>query len=315
MRAWTMRGPIWMIVGLATLAYFPPLAHAQELPSGREAPAQAAYQPCAVEPCSVSVCCPGQNCCPSPCCIPTDCCTCPRPGYFRVIPYAWVPGFEGDLTVRNRTAAVDASIGKVWDVIVDTIDIGGMGQVEASNGTFGVIFNGIYVDVGPSSRTGNLVFDTDLRITLLDLVGTYQPQWLNDRLPSGGRFEFLAGARYYALSSTVTISGNGVLGGRSVTAGGTEDWVDALVGARLRLPLSQRLTGQVRGDIGGFGISGSSDFSWNIEAILEYRCSCCCSLFGGWRWLDVDYSRDTSNGRFSFDMNLSGPMLGIALNF
>lgn len=55
---------------------------------------------------------------------------------------------------------------------------------------------------------------------------------------------------------------------------------------------------------------------WPLRANpVPCKCGLCLSLLGGWRWLDFDYSRVTSNGRFDFDMTLSGPMVGLSLNF
>jgi hypothetical protein len=50
-------------------------------------------------------------------------------------------------------------------------------------------------------------------------------------------------------------------------------WFDPIVGCRLRVRLRERLTEQVRGDIGGFDIGEASRFTWNVEALLEVRCS------------------------------------------
>jgi len=131
-------------------------------------------------------------------------------------------------------------------------------------------------------------------------------------LPCGSQFEMLAGVRYVALSAGLTVTGPR---GNSVSASGTEDWFDPIVGCRLRVPLGERLTGQVRGDIGGFDIGEASRFTWNIEALLEIRCTERCSLFGGYRWLDIDQVSGDGRDRFGFDMNLNGPLVGFVLDF
>ena len=75
------------------------------------------------------------------------------------------------------------------------------------------------------------------------------------------------------------------------------------------------MTAQVRGDFGGFDIGDASKFTWNIEAIVEYRCSACCSLMAGWRWLDIDRESASGNRKFGFDINMNGPIMGIVFDF
>jgi opacity protein-like surface antigen len=177
-----------------------------------------------------------------------------------------------------------------------------------------VIFNGIYADVSPGTQVRRLDFASSLRLTILDLALTYELDGVPDRLclPPGSRFEVLAGVRYNSLSAGLTVTGPR---GNSATDQGTEDWLDPIIGCRLRVPLRECLTAQVRGDIGGFDIGDASRFTWNIEATLEYRRSERWSLFAGYRWLDIDYTTRSGNRTFGFDMNLNGPLVGIALDF
>jgi hypothetical protein len=233
---------------------------------------------------------------------------------WRVVPYGWVPGMEGDVTVRGVTAPVDVSIGRVLDIFFGDLNAAGIIQLEGSNGRCGFLFNGVYADVSPGRQVRQLDFSSDFRTTILDLAGTLNLEGLPDRLglPCGSRFELLAGVRYVALSAGLTVTGPR---GNSVSASGTEDWFDPIIGCRARVPLFERLTGQLRGDIGGLDIGEAPRFTWNVEAILEYQWTTRCSLFGGYRWLDIDRVTGDGRGRFGFDMNLNGPLLGLAIDF
>ena len=243
-----------------------------------------------------------------------DASACPRKWSVRVMPYGWVPGFDGDLTVRNVTTPVDVSVGKSLDIVVNHFDFAALGQIEATNGLFGFIFNGLYVNVSPGGEVRRLNFSSNLAITILDLTATVNldrvPEALG--LPEGSRFELLAGTRFVSLSSGLTVTGPR---GNSASDSGTDDWFDPIVGCRFRVPLTQCLTAQVRGDVGGFGIGEASRFTWNIETTLEYRCSDRCSLIGGYRWLDIDHVSGSGTQRFGFDMNLNGPIVGLAFDF
>lgn len=250
----------------------------------------------------------------SPCLECEPCCECQKPWCFRVIPYMWAPGFHGDLTVRGETASVDVSVGKMLDIFFNDLNFAALGQVEASNGRFGFIFNGVYADVSLGKQIRNLDFSSAFRMAILDAAATYELGGIPDALglPCGSRFEILAGVRYTSLSSGLTVTGPR---GNSATASGTQDWFDPILGTRLRVPLTECLTAQVRGDIGGFNIGDASRFTWNIEAVLEYRLSESFSLLGGYRWLDYDYVSGSGNQRFGWDMNLNGPVVGLALDF
>jgi hypothetical protein len=239
---------------------------------------------------------------------------CPPAWSVRLVPYMWALSMEGDVTVRGVTAPVDVSIGKVLDLFLNDLNFAAIGQIEAKRGRIGFLVNGIYADVSPGSQIRRLDFSTRFRTSLIDVLATYELEgvhsWLS--LPPEARFELLAGFRFNSLSSGLTVTGPR---GNSATASGTEDWFDPILGARFRLPLCQNLTAQVRGDVGGFGIGEASQFVWNLEAILEYRCTSRASLFAGYRVLDIDYTSGSGSRRFGFDMTLSGPLAGLALDF
>ncbi len=246
---------------------------------------------------------------------PEDCdgWECQRRWKFRAIPYGWVPGCQGDIGGRRVTASVDVSIGDTLNVMFNHLNAVGLGQFEATNGRFGMIFNGIYADVSPGKEFRHLDFSSRLRLALFDLTGTVELPALAERmhLPCGSRFELLAGARFDSFSGDVTVTGPR---GNSDTFGGTDDWFDMIVGARMRVPLGRCLTAQVRGDVGGFGLGEASRFTWNVEATLEYRLSPCLSMFAGYRWLDIDHHSGGPRD-FHFNLTLNGPLVGFAFDF
>ena len=75
--------------------------------------------------------------------------------------------------------------------------------------------------------------------------------------------------------------------------------------------IGDRWTLLCRADVGGFGISGCSQFTWNVEAAAEYQCSDRASVFAGYRALYIDYA----NGDFGYNMRLDGPVAGFVLKF
>jgi hypothetical protein len=232
----------------------------------------------------------------------------------RFIPYFWLTQMHGNVTLRGETSPVDISFGKTWDIVTQTLDFAVVGQLEATYGSVGLLANGIYAQVSPGTQVRRLRFDGDFSQTVLDLAFTYDLADVRGAcgLPHGARVELLAGTRYNSLTGIVTLTGPR---GRTVTEAGATDWFDPIVGARVRLPLRAPWTLLLRGDVGGFGLGEASDFTWNIEAAVEYRWSERCSLFAGYRWLDIDRSKGTGGDTFRYDMRISGPMMGFAIDF
>ena len=62
-------------------------------------------------------------------------------------------------------------------------------------------------------------------------------------------------------------------------------------------------------DVGGFGVS--SDSTWQVMGALSYRLTDRIIARAGYRHLEVDYDNDG----FVYDVELSGPILGVSFRF
>ena len=93
----------------------------------------------------------------------------------------------------------------------------------------------------------------------------------------------------------------------------SETWLDPMIIARLKLPITKRLIIQVRPSIGGFGIG--SDLAWQIQAHASYRFSHLFQLSLGYRVIDIEYEKGEGSDRFLYDMNTFGPVLRLGFNF
>jgi hypothetical protein len=68
-------------------------------------------------------------------------------------------------------------------------------------------------------------------------------------------------------------------------------------------------TGQLRADIGGFGVGSES--TWQIWGDVRYAFSDSFSANVGYRALEFDYEADNAH----HDITMSGPVIGILWNF
>lgn len=221
---------------------------------------------------------------------------------------AWLPEVHGAAIVRGREAPVNITTRKMFESVED-LNFVFAGRVEADVERWGILAEGIYLNLSESSDfVGDRInVTTGVEQAIAEAAMTYDLLAPTDDA-SDVSAEILAGARYWLVGSDgVTVTGPR---GRSVTTSGNRQWVDPIVGGRIAAPLSEAILMRLRADVGGFG--AASDFTWNIEAVGEYRCSDCCGLQLGYRVLDVDYARGDG---FAYDVNYRGPIAMLTFDF
>jgi opacity protein-like surface antigen len=234
-------------------------------------------------------------------------------------PYFWAADLDGDATLRGRTGSVDVG----FSDILDNLDIGLMGRVEAWQGKWGVYFDGLYMDLGAEFSTpqGLVSTDIDFKMTILEfglghrLLETPVGQDDNQTLT----FDLLGGGRYMNLEGEVDVITNGPLSGLGLAIGSTfgrrEEWVDPIVGGRLRWDIDEKLAAVVRFDFGGFGIGEGLNLTWNLLAGIDYQLSKNMNLKAGYRIFDIDYDRGSGSNEFGLDAQFRGPILGLTYSF
>jgi len=160
-----------------------------------------------------------------------------------------------------------------------------------------VEWTGLDVGEDASAAGGRIPATIDLDGTIATVAASWrfvgQPGWF---------LEALAGGRYVSVEADVAVPG-----APTVTA--DQDWGDPLVGLRGAVALSDRLTLDGRGSVGGFGVG--SDVTWEARGRLAFlRCEH-VGLAAGYRHLDVEYEE----GDITIDFALTGPFLALDLVF
>jgi hypothetical protein len=97
-----------------------------------------------------------------------------------------------------------------------------------------------------------------------------------------------------------------------VARSGDLEWVDPVVGARLRHHMASGSDVTLLADFGGFG--AGSEFSWQLVGTYGFDVTC----FGtplrtvvGYRALAVDYSENGRHGTNALDVVQHGPVMGV----
>jgi hypothetical protein len=208
-------------------------------------------------------------------------------------PYVFGASLDGETTVRGLTADVDASAGDVFD----NMDYGFTSIVAARKGSWGILGEVLWVDLGIESDLPPA--DLDTRLGILTVEGVRRLAPFAD-LTFGARWQHLHGGIRLHAPPFLDVEGS-------------RDFVDPVVGVVLRTPWESRWHGTLIADIGGFGVG--SDLSWQAFPSVGFDVTKRASLELGWRVLDTDYEDGSGTHRFVYDMRLSGPAVGFTYRF
>lgn len=257
---------------------------------------------------------------------------------FRFTPYAWATSVSGSSTVAGQTFNVDASF---LDIVEESESILGlMGYFEARKGQFVLYGDLVWASLtfaGKRSAAGplggvNVSVDgkLDYSQTVIEAgvayeiarfnrdAGSSTDDWASRK--SYTAIDVIAGARYWRESVGVAldITGAGpevlppgfrVGGNRVVSRSGDIEWVDPVVGLRVRRQFSQGQELQLRGDVAGFGVG--SDFSWQLFGGYSFALADSWSGVVGYRALAVDFNEEAANGTRGIDILQHGPVIGV----
>jgi hypothetical protein len=236
---------------------------------------------------------------------------------FTITPYLWMPQIEGDITVKEITTHVDVPF---RDILQD-LDFGGEVHIEAwKGGRWGIFLDATYLklsmdNTGTSRILGPVDVNVDIGEWLVEFGGVYRlGRWsLGKEKGRTLSLDALGGGRYWDLS--VDLDATVPLAGLERDVSRSKNWIDPFFGARVLVDLTEKLSLAVRGDIGGFGVGSSSQFTWNTSAIFGYHFSPMISAWLGYKALGVDYESGSLHRKFKFDVIMYGPIVGLGIQF
>ena len=261
---------------------------------------------------------------------------------FGVTVYGWATSMSGSATARGNTVNINASI---VDLFQKSSSLAAWDSyVEANKGRFGFYGDFVWAQLGiPASAASyvnpirgvtlsaqaNAAITTSL--TIIEAGGLYEiAKWLGSER-SFTALDAYAGARYWNSSTQVNLDLTGTLDfsdprlqrfDRSRTIGvadsGTQQWVDPLIGLRLRHQFTPSQEIMAKGDVGGFGIPGSSSFSWQLAALYSYTWQFdgyALAAIGGYRALSTNITFSSGTDGNSLNLLMHGPIVGLTVKF
>jgi opacity protein-like surface antigen len=216
--------------------------------------------------------------------------------------YGWLPVITGDQEGPDGEPVIDLD-GK--DVL-EALDVAAFATGEVRRDRFGLMLDFAYTDLG-SDAEAEPPFTAEASVAttvwFAAVAGTWRLQGTSDRF-----VDAYAGVRYYDASLDFDLSLLDDRVDRSLDADAT--WFDPLVGVKGRYPLSDRWSLYGLGDIGGFGIDGSSDLTWQAYSGLNFAFTDRFVGNFGYRYMAIDYDDE-----ITLDVELHGPVLGLTYRF
>ena len=230
---------------------------------------------------------------------------------FEFTPYVFFTGLDGTIGIRGVKGDIDVGFSDLEPYIT----LANMGVFEADKGRWIFAFEGIYVKLEDS---GTRVFDPVGSITIsvkqdmhqVIYQGTVGYRMVDDRT----KVDVFGAARYTKLSLDVSVADTSlgpILPGGSFSIDGTQRWTDPVIGVRVLHALNEHwaLLGLV--DVGGFGVNGDIDRTYQGIAGVNWQFSKHFSGKAGYRYLYQNYQNDG----FVWDVVMQGPYVALGIQF
>jgi hypothetical protein len=224
--------------------------------------------------------------------------------HVSVSPYLWLAGFNGTVSLKGYKADVNQSFGD----ILGNLKFGVMGLTEVRRGRVGLLTDLVYIRLGNEGAIPISGFPITVNLKASVNTFTLSPQFGYRLLENKeGAIDVLAGFRYYHVTSSIKANANQV---GAISVSGSNDWADAIGGARFQANLTPKVGVFFIGDAGG----GGSSPTWEIAPGIGYRWNQRLSTTVGYRRLY--FNRQTTSGNaFGLDATEQGFILGATYRF
>lgn len=209
---------------------------------------------------------------------------------YSLRPYFFLSGISGSVTVDPVTFPLNSG----FKDIIQHVKLGGFISFTATKNRWGVNADFQYINLfGESSLS------RDTSVDLKNVIGEVDLLFRPEVAPT---LHFLVGVRVYSIIQNVSLLGLAVPEANTTV-------VDPVLGAYGAWMLHERWDFELRGDIGGFGVS--SDFTYQMMALFRWGINDTLSIPFGYRVLGYQIKKDD----IWMDTRMSGAMLGLDIRF
>jgi hypothetical protein len=207
---------------------------------------------------------------------------------------------DGKTAVRGQEVEVNVAPSEIFS----NLQFGVMGYFEARKSQWGVGADAVYMALGSTVDRVPVLgtqanADVDFNQGAYTFTGIRQ---LNDKV------DLLFGARWNVLQGRI-----GLKGPLQSTLEQTKQWVDPIVGLKVKQPLGGPLHFTLQADIGGFGVGSS--FAWHLFPVIGADVGKRTTLGVGYRVLSGDYKTGSQQNLFKYDVITQAFVLGATFHF
>ncbi len=208
---------------------------------------------------------------------------------FNLRPYFFLSGISGSVTVPP-TFPMNSRFGD----LLKHVKLGAFINFTAQKGQWGTSGDFQYINLY-GEGSGLLDMSLDLKNVIGEVDVFYEPG-------TAATLRFLAGVRAYSVKQTIMIEGVELPAASTVV-------VDPILGAYGLWKLSDRWDFELRGDIGGFGVS--SELTYQMMALFHWKISESLAIPFGYRVLGYQIKKD----EILMDTRMAGMVLGLDIRF
>jgi hypothetical protein len=213
--------------------------------------------------------------------------------------YGMGAAIDGEAQIGNLTLPIDISISDLFDAL----RFGAMAAYRMENeGPWSFEVDATYMNLGFNQNGPRERVRGELKTDQFTLMGTAGYR-ISDN------FEGLLSLAYFDVSSDIEVRA----GQQRLRASASDSWVDPLFGLAYRLPIGEKWTYQLRGDIGGFGVG--SDLTWHMLTGFRRQNSEFFGWYVGYRVIAYDYESGSGRNYQRYDLTQQGPLVGVSFSF
>ena len=210
------------------------------------------------------------------------------------IAYLW--GANITVDTRDQNTTIDFSD------VVDKLEMGFMGHMEAQEDNFGGFVDLVFMAVGDNQTRQFGHLNTDLNMTAIDLAAVWSPG--PERMTG---LELYGGLRYIQTEFDLVFDPDAPALPDLVT-GVDKNYTDLLIGARYIAPLSEQWRLTFTADMSG----GDTEGTWSLGAFAGYRMGQ-HHFIAGYRHLDMEFK--AGGGDEKLTQQFSGPLIAYGYSF
>jgi hypothetical protein len=228
----------------------------------------------------------------------------PNKWHFKAEPYIMFPNMSGKTGVGALPLVnVDASSSDIFE----KLQMGAMLFLEASNDKWAINSDLLYMNLEQDISPTSVISSGKINAKQLgwEVAGLRRVSpWL----------EFGIGGLLNAIEMDESITRKQTGGGDVVqNATQSKTWFDPMIITRMTLPSKGKFMGQLRAEVGGFGIG--SDLAMQAQITAGYRFSKLFDMNVGFRAISLDYESGDGGKTFIYDITTFGPMLRFGFSF